>query len=178
MFIGVVLSSHDTPEPLASKVTRLARDMRDIGQAGFTLIEAIAALMILGTSVLGAVVLLGTTVSSSAETEGRVTLQLLAQSQIELIQQSPFLADPTGYPTVQQSPDGAAITSLETSPNGVTLTFSDGVILSFSAVDPGTTYTFPEPDGGILTKVIQRISVTTSHDGPSTTFTFYKIDSP
>ena len=133
---------------------RLVRRIFRRRERGFTLVEAVAALAIIGTSVVGAVVLLGTTVNSSAKSEDNTSQQHLVRSQIELIKQSPFQDDPTLYPTIQKSADGSPIVSVVKTANSVTVTFEDRVILSFSVVtdpikDPetGTPYTYPTPDG-------------------------------
>ena len=79
-------------------------------ERGFTLIEAIAALLILGTIVVGSLGVMALTARTSARAEESVTLLQLVRAQIETIQQSPFQQSATNYPTITGIPDGFTVT--------------------------------------------------------------------
>ena len=128
-------------------------------QRGFSLIESVAAVGVIGISVVGSVVLLSVTVVTSSETEGNLGLIQIVRAQIETIQQSPFREDPTEYPLVENIPPD------------VTVTFSTTYL-------PETTYTYPGPDGATLTLMVQKIEVTAKEDKSESKMTFYKVRSP
>ena len=135
----------------------LARSLRR--QGGFSLIESVAAVGVIGISVVGSVVLLSATVITSSETEGNLGLIEIVRAQIETIQQSPYLEDPTEYPLVGNIP-----------PN---------VIVTISArYLPETTYTFPGPSGATLDQVLQEIEVTATQNEAVSKMTFYKVQAP
>ena len=135
----------------------LARSLRR--QGGFSLIESVAAVGVIGISVVGSVVLLSATVITSSETEGNLGLIEIVRAQIETIQQSPYLEDPTEYPLVGNIP-----------PN---------VVVTISArYLPETTYTFPGPSGATLGQVLQEIEVTATQNEAVSKMTFYKVQAP
>ena len=84
-------------------------------QKGFSLIETVAAVGLIGTAVVGSVVLLGATVRTSAHTQGDLALIQLIRSQVETIQNVPIRRRPQPI-----SPDGGY------SPRRVHLVQSDG----------------------------------------------------
>ena len=128
-------------------------------ERGFTLLEVVLATFLIGTVVVGSVVLMGTAVRTAASSSGSLDLQQLVQAQIETIQQVPYSA--TGdYPLL---PD-------EDIP--------DGVIVSFETSDTGTNYQFPNPDGTLITNTVQKIDVTVADRENSVTMSFYKIIVP
>jgi len=132
-------------------------------ESGFSLIEVLAATVIMGTVLVGTALIIGATATNAGRAGEGVRLQQLVRAQIENIMQSPFKEDPLDYPLIQNIPEGVAIT--------------------FTATDPGTSYTFPQPDGTTLTNVIQQITVT-AREGvldqrvSETSMTFYKIKMP
>ena len=112
---------------------------------------------------VGTALIIGATATSASRAGEGVRLQQLVRAQIENIQHSPFKEDPLDYPLIQNIPEGVTVT--------------------FTATDPGTTYTFPHPDGTTLTNVIQKITVTAregvlGEPGSETSITFYKIKMP
>lgn len=131
-------------------------------ERGFSLLETIVALAIVGTVVLATGIAMANTARVSVRSEESVTLTQLVRAQIETIQQSPFLADPTQYPTISGIPEGFSVT--------------------FSSSDPGTTYAYPSapnpPLTATITNVIQKIVVTATGDFSTMSMTFYKIRSP
>jgi len=127
-------------------------------QQGFSLIESVAAVGVIGISVVGSIVLLNTTIRTSAETEGDLGLIQIVRAQVETIQQSPFMEYPAQYPLVDNIPPNVTVT--------------------FTVTDPGTSYTFPAPSGATLTQVVQKIEVTAKENDGESKMTFYKVDSP
>ena len=128
-------------------------------ERGFTLLEVVLAIFIVGTAVVGSVVVMGAAVRSAGSSTGSLDLQQLVQAQIETIQQVPFSA--TGdYPRVadQDIPEGTS--------------------LSFQTEDTGTRYQFPSPDNELITEIIQKIDVTAANQENSVTMSFYKISIP
>ncbi|MCH7712404.1 MAG: prepilin-type N-terminal cleavage/methylation domain-containing protein, partial [Chloroflexi bacterium] len=101
--------------------------MPELGQRGFSLIEAMAAIMIIGTSVVGSMALLSATVNSASRSEGNVKLLQLVRSQIENMKHFEYQDDPSGYPLITGLPEGVAVT--------------------FEVEDSGISYTRPQPDG-------------------------------
>jgi prepilin-type N-terminal cleavage/methylation domain-containing protein len=128
------------------------------GERGFSLIEVLAASMIMGTVVVGTVSIIGATASTSSSARAGVELQDLVRAQVELIMQAPFKEDPAQYPALTNIPEA--------------------ITLAFTSTDPGTKYIFPSPDGTVLTGVIQQIAVTATKGTDQTTMSFYKIRSP
>lgn len=128
------------------------------GERGFSLIEVLAASLILGTVVIGTVGIIGATATTSTSARAGVELQDLVRTQAEVIMQAPFRENPADYPKVTNIPEA--------------------VTLTFTSADPGTTYTFPAPVGTTLTSVIQQIVVTATKGTEQTTMSFYKIRSP
>ena len=127
-------------------------------ETGFSLIETIIAVFLMGTVMVAVLGLMATTARSATRSEEAVTLQQLVRAQIETIQQSPFNEDPAGYPAISDVPEGFTVT--------------------FSSTDPGTTYTYPQPDGSTITNVIQRIVVKATGDFAEMSMTFYKVRMP
>ena len=132
-------------------------------ESGFSLIEILAATLIMGSVLVGTALVIGATATGATRAGEGVRLQQLVRSQIENIQQFPFQEDPLNYPLIQNIPEGVTIT--------------------FTAADPGTLDRFPQPDGTTLTNVIQEITVTARAGvegaGVSeTSVKFYKIALP
>lgn len=131
-------------------------------EGGFSLFEVVIALAIVGTAVIATGIAMANTARVSVRSEESVTLTQLLRAQIETIQQSPFLADPTQYPKISGIPDGFSVT--------------------FSSSDPGTAYAYPTvpnpPLNATITNVIQKIVVTATGDFSTMSMTFYKIKSP
>ena len=138
--------------------------MPEIGSQGFTLIEVMAAVMIISMAVVGGMAVLSATVRSANRSEGNVELIQLVRSQIETIKQFEFQTDPAGYPTIEGLPEGATVT--------------------IDVEDPGTSYIRPQPSGGVINGVMQKITVTAAFLGneeggeanAETSITFYKLD--
>jgi prepilin-type N-terminal cleavage/methylation domain-containing protein len=128
------------------------------GERGFSLIEVLAASLILGTVVVGTVGIIGATATSSTSARAGVELQDLVRTQAEVIMQSPFKQNPAEYPAVTNVPEA--------------------ITLRVTSADPGTTYTFPTPDGTTLTNTVQQITVTATKGAEQTVMSFYKIRSP
>ena len=126
-------------------------------EEGFTLIEAVAATFIAGTVVVGSVVLMGTAVRTSTDASRNLNLQGIVQNQIETLKKSDFI--PTGaYPVL----------------TGIPLQ----VALTVDVRDPGTKYVYPEPDGAVLSNVVQEILVSATNGDEVVAMIFYKIESP
>ena len=125
------------------------------GERGFTLIETIAAVFLLGTVVVGTLQIMGVTARGAARSDSNIDLLQVVRSQIETIQQAPFEENVDDYPLVGNIPEGFSA--------------------SWVGVDPGPTYTYPPPDGTTLTNVIQKITVTAAGDNSSMEITFYKV---
>lgn len=128
------------------------------GERGFSLMEVLAASLIMGTVVVGTVGIVGATATTSSSARAGIELQDLVRTQIELIMQAPFKENPAEYPALANIPEA--------------------VTLTFTSTDPGTTYTFPAPDGTTLRGVIQHIAVTATKGADQTAMSFYKIRSP
>jgi prepilin-type N-terminal cleavage/methylation domain-containing protein len=126
------------------------------GEQGFSLIEVLAASLILGTVVVGTVGIIGATATTSTSARTGVELQDHVRTQIEVIMQAPFEEDPADYPVLTNLPEG--------------------ITVRFTSTDPGTIYTFP--DGTPLSGAIQQIVVTAAKGTEQTTINFYKIRSP
>ena len=131
-------------------------------ESGFSLVEVIIALAIIGTVVTATGIAMANTARVSVRAEESVTLTQLVRAQIETIQQSPFLADPNQYPTISGIPEGTSVT--------------------FSSSDPGTAYAYATPPNpplnATIANVIQKIVVTAKGDFSTMSMTFYKIQSP
>lgn len=134
------------------------RLIRRATQRGFTLIETIIALAIVGTAVIAVVAAIGQGAKASARGRESVVLLQLARAQIETIQQYPYQTNPANYPLISPVPDGYSV--------------------SFTSTDPGTTYTYPSPAPTVITGPVQQISVTTTGDFGEMEITFYKVRVP
>jgi competence protein ComGC len=108
-------------------------------EAGFSLIEAVAATFIAGTVVVGSVVVMGTAARTAGDTGKNLDLQQFVQAQIETIQNSPYSAA-GDYPSLTSLPEQ--------------------VTVEIAVSDAGTNYTYPSPDGSMVNNVVQRILVT------------------
>ena len=128
------------------------------GERGFTLIETIAAVFLLGTVVVGTLQIMAVTARGAARSDANIDLLQIVRSQIETIQHAPFQENPDDYPTVENNPEGFTV--------------------SWVAVNPGNSYTYPPPDGTIITNVVQKITVTAEGDNSSMEMSFYKIKVP
>lgn len=137
--------------------TVVRRHPRD-PERGFTLIETIIALAIVGTAVIAVVMAIGQGAQSSARGRESVSLLQLARAQIETIQQYPFQSNPANYPLISPVPEGFSV--------------------SFTSTDPGTTYTYPSPAPTVITGSVQQITVTTAGDFGEMEITFYKVKVP
>ncbi len=159
-------------------------------ELGFTLLEVVLAVFIAGTAVVGSVVVLGTAVRSAGATSGNLDLQQLVQAQIETIQQANFIEHPpptldpsSTYPPLIENVGAVTVTS---SDQGVKVSFplidplgaEKGTTISFLVSDAGTNYRFPNPDGTLITNVVQRIDVTVTDQSSSVTMSFYKVEVP
>ena len=122
------------------------------------MLEAVLAVFISGTVVVGSVVVMGTDVRTSAAVSGNLDLQQFVQAQIEIIQNAPFslIGD---YPDITTAVTGVP----------------EQVSVTFAVSDTETNYQFP--GGGDLVKnTVQRVDVTASITGASSvTMSFYKI---
>ena len=127
-------------------------------QRGFTLIESIVAIAIVGLVVTSVLVAMGNGTRIAGRQQESVRLTQLIRTQIELIQQSPFLTDPTAYPAITGVPEGFSV--------------------SFTSTDPGTTYTYPAPVSETLTSTVQQFEVTATGDYSESSMTFYKTRMP
>jgi prepilin-type N-terminal cleavage/methylation domain-containing protein len=128
------------------------------GERGFSLIEVLVAVAIIGTVMVGTIVVVGSTANTSSETATAVELQQIARSQLELIHHSTFQANPADYPKLTNLPVG--------------------VTLATAVTDPGISYTYPLPDGAVVTGMVQQVTVTASNGEMSADLSFYKIKSP
>ena len=122
-------------------------------QRGFSLVETIAAVAVVGIAVVGSVVLLATTVRTSDITQGDQGLVQLVRTQVETIQSAPYNDDANQYPRITNVPTD--------------------VLISFEATDPGIDY---RVNGNDLGQVIQQIEVTARKDERIASMTFYKIN--
>ena len=127
-------------------------------ERGVSLIETLAAVMIVATVVTGSIGVLGAATRASGKVETGAGLQQVARSQIEAIQQSPFQNNPANYPAITGLPDGVSVT--------------------ISVTDPGTSYRYPDPDNSSLTGVVQQVEVTAVESDTVETLVFYKIRTP
>ena len=127
-----------------------------LGDRGFSLIESMTAIMIISTAVIGSMALMSVTVNTASRSEGNVKLLQLVRSQIENMKHFEFQDDPSGYPLITGLPEGVAVT--------------------FEVADSGISYTRPQPDGSVIDKVIQKITVTATEGEVETSITFYKLD--
>ena len=87
-------------------------------EKGFSLIETIAAIAIIGLTVVGSMAVMGATVRSADRAEGNVKLLQLVRSQVEEIKQVEFQEDPSKYPIITGLPEGTTI-SLEVTDSGI-----------------------------------------------------------
>ena len=127
-------------------------------QSGFTLIEIVVALFLVGTVVVGSVAVIGASTKASARGEGNIRLMNLVRTQIETIHQAPFEETIANYPRI---PDAD---------------IPEGFIVTFSAIEVTGTYTFS--DGSPAPVVLQRLIVTAEGDGAELSMSFYKPSSP
>ena len=134
--------------------TGLRRVMKH--QGGFSLLEAVAAVGIIGVAVVTTVVVLNTIVRTSSATEEDLGLIQVLRAQAETVQNEPYKADPSQY------------TILTDIPANVTLTLT--------STDPGTSYT--SSSGASLGQMIQEIVVTAAKNDSEASVTFYKIKTP
>ena len=132
------------------------RHIPALGSQGFSLIEAMAAVMIIAVAVIGSMTVMSMTVRTAARSEGNVKLLQLVRSQIENMKHFEFQDDPAGYPSITELPEGVTVT--------------------FEVTDSGISYTRPQPDGTVIDKVIQKITVTGKELDVETSITFYKLD--
>ena len=72
-----------------------------LNSQGFTLIEVMAAVMIISMAVVGSMTVLSATVRTANRSEGNVKLLQLVRSQIETIKHFEFQDDPAGYPIIE-----------------------------------------------------------------------------
>lgn len=127
-----------------------------MGSRGFSLIETMAAIMIISTMLIGSITLMSVTVRTASRSEGNVKLLQLVRSQVENMKHFEFQDDPAGYPLITGLPEGVTVT--------------------FEVEDSGLSYTRPQPDGAVIDKVIQIITVTGKELEVESSITFYKLD--
>ena len=128
-------------------------------ERGLSLIEAIAAVMIVGTIVVATLGAMSASARTAARTDEGIVINRLMQAQIEIIQQSPFEADPADYPALADVPEGFSV--------------------SFSSSDPGPIYSYPAPlTSTTLTGVVQEIAVSAGGNYATGTISFFKISLP
>ena len=127
-----------------------------MGSRGFSLIEAIAAIMIISLAVVGSMTVMSATLRAANRSEGNVKLLQLVRSQIETLKHFEFQDDPADYPSITGLPEGTTVT--------------------FEVTDSGISYTRPPPDGAVIDKVVQKITVTGAERDVEVTITFYKLD--
>ena len=125
-------------------------------ESGFTLIEMVVAMFLVGTVVVGSVAVIGASTKASARGEGNIRLMNLVRTQIETIHQAQFEEDISNYPLVPDLPEG--------------------FIISFTSTNVSGTYTFS--DGSPAPVVLQRLIVTAEGDGAELSMAFYKPSSP
>ncbi|MDP2950473.1 MAG: prepilin-type N-terminal cleavage/methylation domain-containing protein [Chloroflexota bacterium] len=127
-------------------------------QEGFSLVEGIIAMAVVGVVVVGLLGVMAATSRVAVRAEESVTLLQLARAQVEAIQQSPFKANAAEYPSITSIPDGFSV--------------------SFTATDPGIAYTYPAPLGTTITGAVQKITVTAQGDFSQMSLAFYKVRLP
>ncbi|MBI2919152.1 MAG: prepilin-type N-terminal cleavage/methylation domain-containing protein [Chloroflexi bacterium] len=127
-------------------------------QEGFSLVEVVIAIALVGIVVTGLLGVMAATSRASVRAEESVTLLQLARAQIEAIQQSPFKANAAEYPSITGIPEGFTV--------------------AFTAADSGIAYTYPAPLGTTITGEVQRITVTAQGDFSQMSLTFYKVRLP
>ncbi len=127
-------------------------------QEGFSLVETIIAIALVGVVVPGLLGVMAATSRVAVRAEESVTLLQLARAQIEAIQQSPFKVNAAEYPSITGIPEGFSVT--------------------FTAADSGITYTYPAPLGTTITGEVQRITVTAQGDFSQMSLIFYKVRLP
>ena len=124
-------------------------------QRGFSLIETMAAIMIVALAVGGTMQVMGATIRSAGRAEGNVKLLQLVRSQVEDIKQAPFRVN-ANYDIIPDLPEG--------------------ITMAIDASDIGAVYFYPAPVSSKIEKVIQEITVTAAQGEVDTTLTFYKLD--
>ena len=128
-----------------------------VQESGFTLIETVVAVFLVGTVVTGSMAVIGATTKASARGEGNIQLMNLVRTQIEIIHHSEFEDDFADYPSIPDIPEGFTVT--------------------FTASDVGSSYS--HSDGTPAPSVLQRIVVTaTGDDGAELSIVFCKPRSP
>ncbi len=127
-------------------------------QGGFSLVETIIAVALVGVVVPGLLGVMAATSRVAVRAEESVTLLQLARAQVEAIQQSPFKANAAEYPSIAGIPEGFSVT--------------------FTATDSGIVYTYPAPLGTTITGEVQKITVTAQGDFGQMSLTFYKVRLP
>jgi len=130
------------------------RRIPKLDNRGFSLFEAMAAVGIVGVTVIGSMTLMSVTVNTANRSEGNVKLLQLVRSQIENMKHFEFQDDPAKYPLITGIPEGIAVT--------------------FEVKDAEISYT--RPDGTEINNVIQKITVTGTELEVVASITFYKLD--
>lgn len=128
-------------------------------ELGFTLLEVVLATFIVSTTVVGSVVVLGVIVRTSSDTGKNLGLQDLVLDQIETIQNATFNPDGV-YPIISDIPG----------------LVPDHIALAVTVENSGTNYRYPNPDGALVTNVVQKVTVSASDGKTALKMTFYKIE--
>lgn len=127
-------------------------------QRGFTLVETIVAVALVGVAVVGVLSIIGVSARSSSRGRESATLLQLARAQVETIQQAPFQSNPASYTIISPIPEGFSV--------------------SVTSTDPGTTYTYASPAPTVISGSVQLITVTATGDYGSMSLRFYKVEVP
>ncbi|MFH1141856.1 MAG: prepilin-type N-terminal cleavage/methylation domain-containing protein [Chloroflexota bacterium] len=130
----------------------------DHRQEGFSLVEGIIAMAVVGVVVVGLLGVMAATSRVAVRGEESVTLLQLARAQVEAIEQSPFKANAAEYPPITGIPEGFSV--------------------SFTTTDPGIAYTYPAPLGATITGAVQKVTVTAQGDFSQMSLAFYKVRLP
>ncbi len=111
-------------------------------QRGFSLIEQVVAVGLIGIVVPALIAALSILIRGTSKSDTDVTMLSLARSQIESVKEQSFQALPAAYAVINPVPDGFSVTI---------------------AVTAVKTYTYPEPDPtATLPDEIQLITVEVS----------------
>ncbi|MBI4220163.1 MAG: prepilin-type N-terminal cleavage/methylation domain-containing protein [Chloroflexi bacterium] len=129
-----------------------------LSQRGFTLIETIVAVALLGIAVVGVLSVIAASARTSSRGRESTTLLQLARAQIESIQQAPFQASVANYSIITPVPAGFAV--------------------SVTSTDPGTVYRYASPSTTTITGSVQQVTVTVTGDYGSMSLSFYKVEAP
>lgn len=136
--------------PLAKRQARA----RPGGERGFTLVEGIIALALMGTIVTALLVGLSTLAVGADFSYDRGILAELGESQLESIQKQSYQETASNYTVISPIPTGYAV--------------------SVSAT-PAVTYTYASPGTGSTQETIQELTVTVTGVRGNLTLKGYKV---